>query len=376
MSVSPYASIIIPVAAAHVAHVATAVASCRWQTVRDWEVIIVNDTGATLRSTGDTRIQVIDAPAPRPHKNRAAVARNVGLEIARGAFTIFLDADDYLLPSAIETFTRGHSHHEDAYSYSHHYGMNRHGEWAQYRPPEYNRAKRASPMSHSDASPDPQPTMQGCNLHPITALVPTWCLREVGGVDEDAPGFEDWTIWLRLAIAGYCGRRIFGPTFVYRRDEGVTHGPDARGGQALMDAVTAPYRDRNGDIPMAGCGCGGGARTAKDMARQLAQTFGSDTMTDNGSVMLEYTGPGLGKQSFQHPVSRREYKPGGLPSTKYIVVPPEDVDYLLGLGMFKRQAAPAPFVPPPAANTAPEIEAEEAPRVEKAKVEKREKVSA
>lgn len=345
---APYASIIIPVAAAHVSHVATAIASCRWQTVEDWEAIIVNDTGQPLRGAGDDRVRWIDAPAHQAAKRRASVARNAGIAAARGAFTIFLDADDYLLPSAIETFTRGHIGHDMAYSYSHHYGLNRDGAWAQYRPPEYNREKRASPMSHSTSGTSPVPTMQGCNLHPITAFVPTWCVQEVGGFDEDAPGFEDWTIWLRLAQAGFCGQRVFGPTFVYRRELGISSRPDASGGQALMDAVTAPYRNRSGDMDMAGCGCGGGAQTAKAMARQLAATFGSNTMTDNGSVMLEYIGPGQGRQAFQHPVSKQTYRAGGLPSTKYIVVPPEDVDYLVStLGLFKRQAAPAPFVPPP-----------------------------
>lgn len=101
---------------------------------------------------------------------------------------------------------------------------------------------------------------------------------------------------------------------------------------------------------MAGCGCGGGAKAAKQMARTLAQTFGSNVMTDNGNVMLEYTGPGLGKQSFRHPQSRREYRAGGHVANRYIIVPPEDVDYLIGLGVFKRQVPPAPFVPPPEVN--------------------------
>jgi hypothetical protein len=353
---TPYASIIIPVAAAHRTHVRTAVASVRWQTVRDWEVLIVNDTGAPLIGQGDARITVIDAPHST-NKRRASVARNVGIEAARGLFTIFLDADDYLLPSALETFTRGHAGHDKAYSYSHHYGLNRDGAWAQYRPPEYNRERRASPMSHSTGGTDPVPTMQGCNLHPITAFVPTWCLREAGGFDEDAPGFEDWTIWLRLAIAGFCGQRIFGPTFVYRRELGISSRPDASGGQALMDAVTAPYRNTQGDMDMAGCGCGGGAAQAKKMAQSLAATFGDNMTTDNGSVMLEYIGPGLGKQTFQHPVSKQQYRAGGSPTTKYIVVPPEDVDYLVHeLRLFKRQAPPAAFVPPPIVEEAPASE--------------------
>lgn len=345
---SPLVTIITPVSAAHCGHVRAALASCLWQTAPDWEAIVINDGCDPIIVPSDPRIRIIDAPV-KAGKRRPAVARNAGIEQARGLFTIFLDADDYLLPSAIQTFLRGHARHDKAYSYGHHYSIARDGKtWAMYRPPDYTRAPRAGPKSHSTVGPSPVPTMQGCNLHPITALVPTWCLCEVGGFDEDAPGFEDWTIWLRLAMAGYCGERIYGPTFVYRIHDGQQHRPDAAGGQALMDAVTQPYRTNGtGDIPMAPCGCGGGAATAKQMARQLADTFGSAATDDTGQVVLEYIGPGHGTQTFRHPVSRREYRAGNNPARRFIIVPPEDVEYLVNLRLFQRQAAPAPFVPPP-----------------------------
>jgi hypothetical protein len=98
---------------------------------------------------------------------------------------------------------------------------------------------------------------------------------------------------------------------------------------------------------MAPCGCGGGAAKAKQMARDLAQTFGQAATDDAGQVVLEYTGPGSGTQSFRHPVSKREYRAGRNAAKRYIIVPPEDVAHLIGLGLFARHAAPAPFVPPP-----------------------------
>jgi len=355
----PFVSIIIPVASAHRRHLRTSLASVRWQTVPDWQAVICNDTGAPINVQGDDRIIVADVPQGHT-KRRASVARNAGIERATGMFTIFLDADDYLLPGAIETFVRGHVRHDKAYSYAEHYGLQPSGEWAQYRPPDYNREPRASALSHSTKGPGPVPTMQGCNLHPITAFVPTACIKDVGGFDEDAPGFEDWTIWLRLAMAGHCGERIYGPVFVYRRLEGLSSEKDARGGQALMDRVTAPYRDRTGDIPMAGCGCGGGAKAAKDMARQLVQTFGSNLMADEGLVTLEYIGRGDGKQMFRTPAGR-EVRAGRHAANRYVRVDADDVPYLVNqLNLFQRVPPAAPFVPPPETDVAVDTIAESA----------------
>ena len=71
-------------------------------------------------------------------------------------------------------------------------------------------------------------------------------------------------------------------------------------------------------------------------------------MTDTGNVMLEYIGPGTGRQSFRHPMTKTEIRPGGLPATKYVAVAPEEVDYFVNeLRLFRRHAAPAPFTPPP-----------------------------
>src|SRR6266545_4530890 len=164
---APIASIIIPVGPGHERLVGTAIASCRWQSLPDWEAIVVDDSGGMVSAVWDDRVRVIRAPSPRPGKRRASVARNAGLAVAQGTFSIYLDADDYLLPTAIETFVRGHAQHEAAYSYGHHYAVGSSGDYAQYRPPEYSRAKRAEMPSYSALKDRQWMSMQTCNLHPI-----------------------------------------------------------------------------------------------------------------------------------------------------------------------------------------------------------------
>lgn len=325
---TPLVSIVIPVGPSHVAHVAQALASCAWQTVTNWEAIVVNDSGQPLPLSADPRVRTVTAPTHAGR--RSSIARNAGFAQARAPFTVPLDADDYLLPTALETLLRGHAAHEACYTYGWHYGLNRHGAWGLFRSPDYDREK-----------------LKTFNLHPITALIPTAAIQAVGGCDEDAPGLEDWTLWLRLAMAGYCGQQIYGPVFVYRRDEGVNHIADVDGGLALHNAVRDRYKDAAGELRFMGCGCGGAAADAKALARQAAPFLGRLTMAHDGLITLEYTGPGMGGQWFRCP-SGRQYRAGRGPAVRYIQVPEDDAAHLQGLGFFVPVPPPAAFVPPPA----------------------------
>ena len=77
--------------------------SVRAQTLKDWELILVDDGStddsaeiAELQAKQDPRIKVIRAE----HQN-AGNARNVGFEAARGKYTCFLDSDDECKPDML-----------------------------------------------------------------------------------------------------------------------------------------------------------------------------------------------------------------------------------------------------------------------------------
>ncbi|NYZ16660.1 glycosyltransferase family 2 protein [Azospirillum sp. RWY-5-1] len=72
------------------------------QNVADWECVVVDDgssdgTAERAAATGDPRIRVV-----RQANGGVSAARNRGLELARGRFLMFLDADDRLHDSALE----------------------------------------------------------------------------------------------------------------------------------------------------------------------------------------------------------------------------------------------------------------------------------
>jgi len=321
---TPLASIIIPVGARHAPLAATAVASCQWQSVTSWEAVVVNDTGADLRLPDDPRVRVIGSGWTGG--NRASVARNAGIAHARGTFVVFLDADDYLLPHALRDLIRGHTTHDAAYTYGNHYVVAEDGPH-HLRPLPYTQAFYAR-----------------FNLHPITALIPRACVVDVGGFDEGAPGFEDWTLYLRLAQAGHCGAHVPAPVFVYRHEHGTQHQGDAANAGPLMAAIRDRYRGADGEIRFMGCGCSGGAQMAKQVARAAGVP---PPEIPEGSMLLRFTGRSTGSQTFVHPTSRRQYRAGANPAREYVTVEPDDLAWLLSLGVFERVAPPTPFMDPP-----------------------------
>lgn len=320
-------SIVTPYHEKHAAVVRQAVASCLYQTVSDFEVIVVNDSSLPDYVFQDNRVRCVSSHGVKLGKNRAAVARNIGLQHARGEYVVYLDADDYLLPRALEILLRAHVNHNKTYTYSSHYNGQYH-----MRPPDYN-----------------QETYKHFNIHPITCLIPRQAVLSVGGFDEDAPGWEDWTLYLRLAIHGYCGEYHRGPIFVYRDEYSINHVVDVAGGNKLMEQVLLPYK-RNGEIQMAAC-CGGTDRTGA--LRTVSALPQVETLSD-GYVLLEYVGDMQGTAMWRHPVSGRVYRAGRNAANRYLRAPAEDVAWLEQF-KFRRAMPEQPLIEPPPAAPVVEI---------------------
>ena len=96
---TPQVSVVIP-AYNCAAYGGQAVDSVLHQTYTDWEIIVVDDgsqddTRLILEQYGD-RIRYI-----YQQNQGVSIARNRGIELARGEFIAFLDADDYFFPDKI-----------------------------------------------------------------------------------------------------------------------------------------------------------------------------------------------------------------------------------------------------------------------------------
>jgi glycosyltransferase involved in cell wall biosynthesis len=102
MSAGPLVSVMMPCYDAE-STLPMAVASLLAQTYSHWEAVVVDDgstdrTWEVLRSFGDARIRL-----ERFERNRGrGAARQRCLEMARGEFLAFLDADDWMFPDKLE----------------------------------------------------------------------------------------------------------------------------------------------------------------------------------------------------------------------------------------------------------------------------------
>lgn len=84
----------------HGVHIGAAIASVQQQTVRPYEIIVVDDgstddTFRVVETYGDVKYYYQD-------NQGLSSARNAGLKLASGDALLFLDADDWLLPRCIE----------------------------------------------------------------------------------------------------------------------------------------------------------------------------------------------------------------------------------------------------------------------------------
>lgn len=101
----PFFSVIIPTFD-RAEQIKTALHSMLEQSFQDWELIAVDDGGVDHT---ETTIQDFQAQNPnnktvyvRQKKQGPAIARNTGVENARGEAIVYLDSDDRFYPSALE----------------------------------------------------------------------------------------------------------------------------------------------------------------------------------------------------------------------------------------------------------------------------------
>lgn len=96
-------SVIIPLYNKNLA-IAHTIESVIAQSYKDWELLIIDD-GSNDGSDQIAKQYTLDKRIHYIYKSNGGVssARNMGIQMAKGEWLLYIDADDYLLPNALET---------------------------------------------------------------------------------------------------------------------------------------------------------------------------------------------------------------------------------------------------------------------------------
>lgn len=279
-------SVIIPVGPGHEHLVLDAIDSVDAQTFRQWECIVVNDTGHSLPPLPSwvRTINIRGAPVG------VAGARNAGIYESKASLFVSLDADDYLEPEALEVLLQAWEQ-VGGVVYSDWWEQWEDGRVALYRAPDYDASLLVS---------------KGC-LHAVTALYPREAWERVGGFDRDLVAWEDWDFQLALADIGVCGSRIPAPLFVYRKELGRRRDQNYTDFEASKEGIKTKWGalwDPKGGKELMGChSCsGGGGKVMKPQSQAIMRSTVSQLPPpSNDVVVVEYTGQQSGSVTYAGP---------------------------------------------------------------------------
>jgi glycosyltransferase involved in cell wall biosynthesis len=318
-------AVIIPVGPGHEELLIDALDSLEAQTLRNWECIVANDTGAPLRIP-HSWAKVIDVgPGAGP-----ARARNLAIAVSTAPVFVPLDADDFLQPRALQAMLEAYRA-VGGVVYSQWYD-DKGGTQDLYDPPEY----------------DAKLLVEKGAIHAVTALYPRKAWAQVGGFDEELSHWEDWDFQLQMAAIGVCGTKLQEPLFTYRKTTGTRREENMRafeqGKGAILSKWSPVWDGRETLMACRGCGGGGGARMAPPPAvGAAAQRNAAALKPRDGYVVLRYTGRSAGTRVYRGKVSGTNYRFGSDAAHRLKYVLEADLEGLLplrdgGLPLFERVA--------------------------------------
>jgi glycosyltransferase involved in cell wall biosynthesis len=308
----PIVSVVIPVGAGHEKAVETAIESVLGQSFRDWEIVLANDTGQPLCFKAYPFVRIIDTPG----KKGAGYARNRAIEAAKAPLLLFLDADDYLAPSALIEYLKAFAGSDGKYIYAN------------------NLVRNASntELTEQNLNPYNQEIWLTKAVHGVTALVPKSYVTDVGMFDEAMEGYEDWDLYTSLAMRGYCGQWLQKPLFVYQTDLGNRRNKAYANHDKLLAYINKKWK---GKTIMACCGQGSmSASTQKILNLSDLMKEQSSQSQTNGLVRMVYTGAQKGPITKY--VNGRGYSNVNDNGEYETMALPEDVNALLMLGDWRQ----------------------------------------
>lgn len=311
----PAISVVIPVGSDHNQYIIDALDSLEAQTFRNWEVIVVDDLSEERSRELYNTLQM-SYPYVNYVRNAgnhgAGIARNIGAKFSRGKFLVFLDADDWLHPNALDKMMTAWEQSQSIV-YTDHFGKaelsREEANGLGDRLISYNEKTKNALFRHGWLPYDcnlaqRQPDVDMYHWCIITTLIPKIWHDEIGGFDEIMSSWEDWEYYIRMAKAGKCFYRLQDYLVVYRYYTGTRREDGLRDRKKLIQYMQNKLKG----IKNMACGCSGNNSSPTPPTIQVNQK-GEEIMAsqDSDFVLAVYTHPNTG----QHQVV------GGATGTRY-----------------------------------------------------------
>lgn len=283
-------SVIIPVGPGHERIVMDAIDSVDAQTFKNWECVVVNDTGASMPNL-PVWVKLVESEG----KTGPAHARNLGIKASKGRLFLPLDADDYLEPNALEVMFDAYTESQDII-YSDFFQTSLDGkeisvhECDDYDPELITGGKRVVKSQVREGM-----------IHSVTALTPKAWWQEVGGYDEKLPAWEDWDFQLALADKGHCSRRIAAPLFMYRKHTGFRRDENYDFFEKSKEGILSKWGElwEGGKKLMACSVCRQRNSVAIATGNAWSQLPARAPAPQDGAVLVKYTGNKAGAMAFK-----------------------------------------------------------------------------
>lgn len=311
---TPLVSIVIPVGPGHQKHVIEALDSVEAQTVRQWEIVVVwdghkaekNEEGIFIIEDED--IAYIQKAYPfakfiwtGDKPVGAGAARNIGAKAARAPFLLFLDADDWLLPEALQTMLAAYTEQKEAaIIYTASTGLQavdeagadkyrQRGELLSYKRGKALIHQKVAEYDYERAVHQPF-TEKPYFWCYISSLVPKQWHEDIGGFDESLVAWEDWDYWIRMAKAARPFVAVNVPCLTYSYDAGYRR----QYGASIKDELKQQLIEKHKGIEIMACrSCGGRSPVVRQNPDILTQERIA-SMNDEQFVLIEYRTPRRG----------------------------------------------------------------------------------
>lgn len=187
----PLVSVVIPVFNGE-SCIARAIQSALDQGCADLEVVVVDD-GSTDRTSEIVRRFGKSVIYKYQHNQERSVARNTGIELTRGRYIAFLDADDWWLPGKLERqIAHAERHSNLGIVYSWVSVVNEDGKLLRLLGNE-------RPSCETTGVDLFEWFLLGHSVPTPSVIIRRECLDVVGCFDETITYIEDWDLWMRIA---------------------------------------------------------------------------------------------------------------------------------------------------------------------------------